>query len=189
MPTRAAPRPTPPLARPSLRELGRAFGWIGTISFGGGRMAYFQDELVARRRWLTNEEFLEAVALSQLLPGPTIGNLAAYLGQRLGGWRGALLAVACLTLPGGVMTLGLAWLYFGGMPAALTSAVGMGVSAASVGLAIGAVLRLRGGVGGLGGYGLAGFTFVLFGPLHWPIHWVLVAALPPAFVVAWRRRA
>jgi chromate transporter len=178
----------PSSPRPSLPELVRAFAWIGVISFGGGRAAYFQDELVARRRWLTNEEFLESIALSQMMPGPGIGNLAACLGQRLGGWRGALLAVACLTLPGGAMTLGVAWLYFRGLPAALTGAVGMGVSAASVGLALGSVVRLRAGIRDLGGYGIVAITFVLFGPLHWPIHWVLLACLPPALVLAWRRR-
>jgi chromate transporter len=173
---------------PSLPEFVRAFAWIGAISFGGGRTAYFQDELVTRRRWLTSTEFLESVALSQMMPGPGIGNLSACLGQRLGGWRGALLAVACLTLPGGLMTLGVAWLYFRGLPATLTTAVGMGVSAASVGLALGSVLRLRSGIRDLGGYAIAGLTFLLFGPLHWPIHWVLLATLPPALVLAWRRR-
>jgi chromate transporter len=174
--------------RPSLPEFVRAFAWIGAISFGGGRTAYFQDELVTRRRWLTSSEFLEAIALTQMLPGPGIGNLSACLGQRLGGWRGALLAVACLTLPGGIMTLGVAWLYFRGLPATLTAAVGMGVSAAAVGLGLGSVFRLRAGIPDLGGYGIAVITFVLFGPLHWPIHWVLLASLPPALVLAWRRR-
>lgn len=166
----------------------RAFAWIGLVSFGGGRIAYFQDELVMRRRWLGNDEFLEAVALSQVLPGSTIANLAAYLGERLGSGRGALLAVACLTLPGAAMTLGLAWLYFAGMPAALTRPIGMGVSAAAVGLALATLVRLRAGARGLGGYAVAGLTFLLFGPLHWPIHWVLAAALPPALLLAWAQR-
>jgi len=178
-----------PSPRPALPEFVRAFAWIGLISFGGGRQAYFQDELVERRQWLTSAEFLEAVALTQMLPGPGIGNLSACLGQRLGGWLGAVLAVACLTLPGGLMTLGVAWLYFRGLPATLTAAVGLGVSAASVGLGLGSVFRLRAGIGDPGGYGIAAFTFVLFGLLHWPIHWVLLAALPPALALAWRRRA
>ena len=173
--------------RPSLAEILRAFLWIGLISFGIGRVAYFQDELVRRRQWLTNAELLEAIALSHVLPGPSIGNLAAYLGQRLAGWRGALLAVGCLTVPGGAMILGLAWLYFRGMPPAVTGPIGRAVSAASVGVAVAAVVRLRGGVHGGGAYAIAGLTFLLFGPLHWPIHWVLLACLPPAFVLARRR--
>jgi chromate transporter len=180
--------PGDPTARPSLRPLVRAFAWIGVVSFGGGRIAYFQDELVVRRRWLGNDEFLEAVALSQVLPGSTIANLAAYIGQRLGGWRGAALAVLCLTLPGAAMTLGLAWLYFAGMPPALSRPIGAGVSAAAVGLAIATLIRLRGGTRSAGGYAVAGLTFLLFGPLHWPIHWVLAVALPPALLLAWADR-
>ena len=175
--------------RPPLVAVMRAFLWIGFVSYGAGRTAYFQDELVVRRRWLSNAAFLEAVALAQVLPGPTVGNLAAYLGQQLGGWRGALVAVACLTVPGGLMIVALGWLYFGGLPAAIVGPIGQGVSAASVGLAIAAVLRLREGVRNVGGVAVAGLTFLLFGPLHWPIHWVLVASLPPAFALAWRARA
>ncbi len=189
-PEPAAPvEPRSSAARPPLRDLLRAFLVIGIVSFGGGRIAYFEDELITKRRWFTDTEFLEAVALSQLMPGPTVGNLAAYLGQRLAGWPGATLAVACLTVPGGLAILALAWLYFGGMPASLTGPIGRAVSAASVGLALAAVLRLRGGAGGVGGVAIAGLTFLLFGPLHWPIHWVLVACLPPAFGHAWRTRA
>ena len=173
---------------PTVLRLVQAFLWIGCVSFGGGRTTHFQDELVVRRRWLTNDEFLEAVALAQVLPGPTVGNLAAYLGQRLGGVGGAVLAFGCLTLPGGLMILALAWLYFRGMPAALTAPLGRGVSAASAGLALAAVVRLRGGVSGVGGAAVAAMVFWLFGPLHWPIHWVLVAALPPAFLRAWHAR-
>ncbi len=192
MPTREPAAPVEPrssAARPPFRDVLRAFLVIGIVSFGGGRIAYFEDELIAKRRWFSHAEFLEAVALSQLMPGPTIGNLAAYLGQRLAGWPGAVLAVACLTVPGGLAILALAWLYFGGMPASLTGPIGRGVSAASVGLAVAAVLRLRGGAGGVAGAAIAGFTFLLFGPLHRPIHWVLVSCLPPAFVLAWRTRA
>jgi hypothetical protein len=74
------------------------------------------------------------------------------------------------------------------MPATIIVPLGRGVSAASVGLAIAAVIRLREGARGLGAYLIAGLVFGLFGPLHWPIHWVLVASLPPAFGLAWRSR-
>ena len=54
----------PESGRPSLRELFREFLMIGMTSFGGGRAAYFQDALVKKRRWLNDDEFLEAVAVS-----------------------------------------------------------------------------------------------------------------------------
>jgi len=173
--------------RPSLWELFKAFLTIGVTSFGGGRSAYFQDALVTRRGWVTEEEFLEAIAVSQVLPGPNIGNLAAYLGQRLRGLPGAVIAVACLIVPGGLAILALAWLYFNGMPASIAEPVGKGVSAAAVGLAMAAVIRLRGGAGGWPGYVIAGFTFILFGPLEWPIFLVLAVAIPPSFAIAWMR--
>jgi chromate transporter len=176
-------------ARPSLAEVVGAFLWIGLVSFGGGRAAHFQEALVLRRAWFDHEGFLEALALAQVLPGPTIVNLSAILGYRLRGWGGAGVAVACVAAPGAVMILALASLYFGGLPAALSGPVGRGVSAASVGIATATVIRLRGGVRDLGGYAVAGLTFVLFGPLHWPIPWVLAACVPPAFVLAWRARA
>ncbi|HEY5477695.1 MAG TPA: chromate transporter [Tepidiformaceae bacterium] len=173
--------------QPTLFALFKAFLIIGVTSFGGGRAAYFQDALVTRRKWITDEEFLEAVAVSQVLPGPNIGNLSAYLGQRLRGWRGAVIAMLCLTVPGGLAIVAMAWLYFNGMPASITGPVGKGVAAAAAGLAAAAVVRLRGGTGGAGGWAVAGLTFVLFGPLGWPILLVLAVCLPPSFAVAWSR--
>jgi chromate transporter len=171
---------------PSLAEVFRAFLWIGLVSFGGGRAAYFQDAFVLRRSWLDHEAFLEALGLAQILPGPTVVNLSAILGYRLRGWSGAAVGVACVVIPGAVMIVALAALYFGGTPAAVAGPVGRGVSAASVGIAVATVIRLRGGVRDAGGYLVAGLTFLLFGLLHWPIHWVLAACIPPAFVLGLR---
>jgi chromate transporter len=175
--------------RPALAEMLRAFLWIGLASFGGGRAAYFQEALVLRRRWFPVDEFLEALALSQVLPGPVVGNLAAILGYRLRGWAGAALAVACLTLPGAILILALGSLYFHGLPTALVGPVGRGVSAASVGIAVAATVKLRGGVREVPEYAIAALVFVAFGLLHWPIHWALAAGLPPALLLAWWRQA
>jgi chromate transporter len=177
-----------PARRPPLREFFREFLLIGATSFGGGRAAYFQDALVKRRRWLTDDEFLEAVAVSQVLPGPNIGNLAAYLGQRMWGGRGAVLAVLCLTVPGALSILALGWLYFNGMPASIAEPVGKGVAAAAAGLSAAAVWRLRGGASKPASYVVVGATFVLFGPLGWPIYIVLALMVPISAVIALRWR-
>ena len=166
----------------------RSFLVIGATSFGGGRTTYFQDELVQRRKWVSNEELLEAVAVSQVLPGPNIGNLGAYLGQRLRGATGALLGLICLIAPGGISIVLVAWLYWHGMPASVTEPIGAGVAAASAGLATAALVRLRGGIGGAPGVPLAILTFVLFGLVRLPIYLVLALCLPPSFAVAWMRR-
>lgn len=178
---------TEPAERPSLRDTFREFLLIGCTSFGGGRATYFQDALVRRRRWLSDEEFLEAVAVSQVLPGPNIGNLAAYLGQKLRGWQGALIAVLCLTVPGGAAITFLAWLYYNGMPASVTDPVSAGVGAGSAGLAAAAAWRLRRGAGSWAGICVAGLTFLLFGPLAWNVFLVLAICLPLSLLVAWRR--
>ncbi|MBI5442325.1 MAG: chromate transporter [Deltaproteobacteria bacterium] len=73
----------------SLARLFKAFAWIGMTGLGGGRIAYLYDDFVERRRWLTREEFLPGFALSQLLPGPTLANLAVLLGNGLKGSWGA----------------------------------------------------------------------------------------------------
>lgn len=179
---------SPGTTRPPLRQLLRSFLLIGATSFGGGRSTYFHDELVVRRKWVSDDEFLEAVAVSQMLPGPNIGNLAAYLGQRLRGRTGAAIGLLCLTLPGGIAIVVLAWLYFSGMPASITEPVGTGVAASAAGLAAAALVRLRGGLGGIPGVPIALLTFLLFGPLGWPIYLVLAICLPPSFALAWVRR-
>ena len=79
------------MRRVSLGRLTRMFGWIGLSSIGGGRSAYLYEVLVDRHGWLTRDEFLPGYTLCQLLPGPTISNLAVFLGNGLRGWPGALI--------------------------------------------------------------------------------------------------
>ena len=179
-----ASQPAHAPTRPSFMDAAREFLLVGVTSFGGGRSAYFQDAFVRRRKWLTDEEFLEAVAVSQILPGPNIGNLAAYLGQRMRGASGALVAVLCLTVPGAIAILALAWLYYHGMPASVSHPIGKGVSAASAGHAAASVWRLRSGAPHLAAHGVAALTFVLFGPMGWSIFLVLALCVPLSVAVA-----
>lgn len=69
---------------------------IGMFTIGGGyaMIPLMEEELVGRRKWLTREEFLDQLALSQSMPGVLAVNMAAGLGYRLRGWRGALSAIA-----------------------------------------------------------------------------------------------
>lgn len=88
-----------------------AFAWVGLSSLGGGRSAYFYDEVVARRGWLRTDEFLQDLALSQMLPGPNFSNLAVVIGYRFAGLPGAAWALVALVGPGAVVMLALAALY------------------------------------------------------------------------------
>lgn len=76
-------------------ELFITFFKVGTFTIGGGyaMIPLIQREVVERRRWLSEEEMLDVIALSQTMPGILAANIAALVGQRLRGTRGALLAV------------------------------------------------------------------------------------------------
>ncbi len=77
-----------------MAELARAFFLIGATSFGGGLTGYIRRALVEERRWLTEEEFLGGLSISQALPGPNAVNLAVFVGHRFQGVAGSMVSVA-----------------------------------------------------------------------------------------------
>lgn len=80
-----------------------------------------RTEFVERRAWLTEQEFLDLVGASNLIPGPGSTEVAIFIGLRRAGWSGMLLAGLCFILPASVMVLAIAWAYgrFGALPAAV----------------------------------------------------------------------
>jgi len=165
------------VTRPGLARLTAVFAWVGLASLGGGRSAYFHDALVTRRRWLSDDEFLQDLAISQILPGPNFSNLAVALGYRLGGFAGAACALVALVLPGVVILLGLAVVYLrGGFTSAVGSAM-QGMGAAVVGLiAVMSARIIRAGLRGRLAMLLAAVTAVAVGPLALPTVWVIAGA-------------
>jgi len=113
----AAPAP----AR-SLGEVAALFLKLGFIAFGGpaAHIALMRDEVVKRRRWVTEQEFLDLLGASNLIPGPTSTELAIYLGYARAGWRGLVLAGGLFILPAALITLAIAWAYvrYGSTPQA-----------------------------------------------------------------------
>jgi chromate transporter len=102
----STPRPVP-----SVADWLRVNLVIGTLSFGSAsRIVLYEDAVVRARGWLTDEEFAEVLTVAQLLPGPNLVNLSAYLGYRLVGTVGALLGIVCLCLPGAVLAVALSGL-------------------------------------------------------------------------------
>ncbi|HEY4371656.1 MAG TPA: chromate transporter [Burkholderiales bacterium] len=92
--------PAAPAARSvTLMEIVSLFGRIGLTSFGGGLSAWLYREVVGRRQWIPEEDFLGALTMAQILPGANIINLAIYVGHRLRGALGATLAVLALLGP------------------------------------------------------------------------------------------
>ncbi|MBK1705484.1 chromate efflux transporter [Halochromatium glycolicum] len=94
--------------RPS--EVFVAFLKLGLTSFGGpiAHLGYFREELVVRRRWLSEAAYADLVALCQFLPGPASSQVGFALGYLRGGLRGALLAWAAFTLPSALLLLAFA---------------------------------------------------------------------------------
>jgi chromate transporter len=102
-----------------LWELARLFAKLGCISFGGPavHVALMEEEVVARRRWLEREDFLDLLGASNLIPGPTALEVAGHVGYRRAGLPGLLMAGVAFALPGTMATLALAWAYvaYGGL--------------------------------------------------------------------------
>jgi chromate transporter len=105
--------------RPSLREISRFFVWLGATGFGGpiALVGVMERELVEGRRWVTEQEFKDGIAFSQLAPGPLAAQLAIYLGWLCRGVAGASAAGIAFVAPSFLMVLALAALYvrFGGI--------------------------------------------------------------------------
>ncbi len=104
----------------SLRELARFFFGLSVVGFGGpaAHLSIMQRELVERRGWLSQAEFLDLLGATNLIPGPNSTEMAIHIGHRRAGIRGSLVAGLCFICPAALITLGLAWLYvrFGRLP-------------------------------------------------------------------------
>jgi hypothetical protein len=94
--------------RPTIGELFKVFLTAGAISFGGGVVAYLRQYLVKVHGWLDDDDFLDALEVSETLPGLNSVNMSVIVGDRMRGAFGAAVAVIGLMLPGMVvmMTLG-----------------------------------------------------------------------------------
>src|SRR5919204_2232056 len=97
----------------SLRELAGYFLRLGTIGFGGpiALAGYMQRDLVEQRRWVTQEEYLQGLAVSQTLPGPLAAQLAMWLGYVRRGFWGSVAAAVPFILPPFVIVSAVAALY------------------------------------------------------------------------------
>lgn len=104
----------------SLRSIALSFAKLGLVGFGGGvgMLALMRQEVVERRRWVSDKQMGVGVALGQMLPGPFVSNYAEYVGYELRGLKGMTVAVVALLAPSFVLMCLLSWLYFayGGVP-------------------------------------------------------------------------
>jgi chromate transporter len=96
-----------------LRELFWLFTKLGFVAFGGpaAHVAMMREEVVTRRGWMGDQEFLDLNGATNLIPGPNSTELAIHIGLARAGWRGLLVAGACFIVPATMIVLLLAFLY------------------------------------------------------------------------------
>jgi chromate transporter len=187
-----APTGEPPLAQPaSPSELFFTFNRLALQGFGGV-LAIAQRELVERQRWLSREQFVEMLALSQVLPGPHVVNLALMFGDRFFGLRGALAALSGMLVVPLIIVMALTAAYAEFSHIVMVSGALRGMGAVAAGLIIATAIKLTGTLRAnrLGLSTAAAFsvlTFVMIALLHWPLIWVIAGLGTLAIAIAWRR--
>ncbi len=129
---------------PRSRALTRAWFDIGTQSVGGGTSTLFMIRrvLVEQHKWITEREFTEAWALSQLSPGIHLVALAGLLGRRIAGLRGVVVSVGGMMLPAAAITAVITALFGGIAQHPLTVAALLGIGPVAAGMTIGLALIL-----------------------------------------------
>ena len=175
---------------PDPLELFIAFSLISVYGFGGV-LFWSRRMMVDERKWMSAEEFNEAYALCNFLPGPNIVNFSVVFGRQVRGTAGALVALLGLLGPPFVLVtlLSLIYAHYGDI-GALQRVLG-GVAAAAAGLTFstglkmaGPLLRERPGFAHV----VATAAFLAVGVLRWPIWWVLGVLIPCSIAVTWWTR-
>ncbi|MDP9067767.1 MAG: chromate efflux transporter [Actinomycetota bacterium] len=127
-----------------LRDTFRYWARLGFINFGGpaGQIAIMHDELVDRKRWISNERFLHALNYCMLLPGPEAQQLAIYVGYLLNGPVGGLVAGIFFVLPAFFLILVLSWVYAVHGDIGWVAAIFYGLQAAVIAIVASALIRV-----------------------------------------------
>ncbi|MBI3972983.1 MAG: chromate efflux transporter [Chloroflexi bacterium] len=109
-------------ARGTLGEVAALFLRLGITAFGGpaAHIAMMRDEVVRRRKWITDQHFLDLLGATNLIPGPNSTEMAIHLGHVRAGWTGLIVGGALFILPAMLIVLALAWVYvaYGNLPQA-----------------------------------------------------------------------
>lgn len=183
MPSEHAP-PHAPQVRPA--DLFLAFAALTLHSFGGA-LFWSRRMLVEQRGWLTDQEFVEILAVAQLLPGANGVNLAVVVGYRFARVAGAAAALAGFFGPPLVVisVLGVLLHVYGGLPLVQDALKGM--SAVAVGLVIAVAAKMAPVLGRrLLPWTFVVLTFVGVGVLRLPLLMVVGALAPFAIAAAWK---
>lgn len=108
------------MSKSNLREVAEVFLKLGITGFGGpaAHIAMMRAEMVAKRKWLTEQHFLDLIGATNLIPGPNSTEMAIHIGHERAGWKGLIVAGLCFILPAVFITGIFAWLYkeYGQLP-------------------------------------------------------------------------
>lgn len=174
---------------PSLSELFIAFLGVAASGFGGV-LPFARRMLVEQRRWMNEEEFAEAFALCQFLPGPNIINLAVIVGSRWQGVTGAVVAVFGLVgFPMLLMILcGFLYGIYGEVPLLKNTLAGLAAGAA--GLLIAMCAKMVAGLaqaGRVSPFSFVVIAFVAVGIVRLPLYWAILLLAPVSIAYYWWR--
>jgi chromate transporter len=103
-----------------IKELAKLFLKLGLTAFGGpmAHIAMMQEEVVQKRKWLSEQHFLDLIGATNLIPGPNSTEMAIHIGNERAGWKGLIVAGLCFILPAVFITGFFAWGYkqYGQLP-------------------------------------------------------------------------
>ncbi len=178
MTTAASPDDLPPL--PVSFWLAFRF-WLrlGFISFGGpaGQIAIMHQELVERRRWISERRFLHALNYCMVLPGPEAQQLATYIGWLMHRSWGGMVAGALFVLPSLIMLILLSWLYIALGDVPLVAGLFYGIKPAVTAIVLQAAYRIGGrALKNRTLWAIAALSFVAIFALHVPFPLIVLAA-------------
>lgn len=164
---------------PSLSELTRTFAQIGCLSFGGpaAQIALMHRVVLDERKWVSEADYLRALSFCMLLPGPEAMQLATWIGWRLHGTLGGLIAGGLFVLPGALVVLALSLIYAAVGDVPIVAALFTGIQAAVIAIVIEALIRVsRRALKSREAYVIAAAAFVALFFLKLPFPLIILAA-------------
>jgi len=170
----------------SLGSLLVSFLKLGASSFGGGMAAWTYREIVERRGWMTDENFLQTQTIAQILPGANPVNLAVYIGLKLRGLPGAIIAAFAMVAPAFTVIILLSTVYRQLSDYPETHSVLRGLAcvgiASTLTMGMKTARRLHGQTLPIL---IALSVFIMVGVLRWPLVPVVFASIPPSVLVSY----
>jgi chromate transporter len=128
----------------TLKDIAKLFLKLGIIGFGGpaAHIAMMQNEVVSKRKWLSEQHFLDLIGATNLIPGPNSTEMAIHIGHEKGGWKGLMIAGLCFILPAVFITGIFSYLYkeYGRIPA--VEPFIYGIKPAIIAIILGAIFPL-----------------------------------------------